>query len=72
MSLYFTNDTVVVCIDPPNLPESEIREYKFRFDSRFILLYDDGNLSRIHHIDDLIVRLYWLIFRNQFPELVYD
>ncbi|MCB9452657.1 MAG: hypothetical protein H6672_14560 [Anaerolineaceae bacterium] len=35
-------------------------------------LWADKNLSHENKIDDLIVRLYWLIFRNQFPELAYD
>lgn len=37
----------------------------------FVQLYDQNRLNN-NRIDDLIVRLYWLIFRNQFPELMYE
>jgi hypothetical protein len=39
-----------------------------------IRLYQEDMPTEINNnrIDDLIVRLYWLIFRNQFPELVYE
>lgn len=38
----------------------------------YVQLYGDNERSHTQRIDDLIVRLYWLIFRNQFPDLVYD
>ncbi len=37
----------------------------------FVQLVDENGLNN-NRIDDLIIRLYWLMFRNQFPELVYD
>lgn len=37
----------------------------------FVQLMENGQINN-NRIDDLIVRLYWLIFRNQFPELVYE
>ena len=42
------------------------------FPENIILNVVDENGINNNRIDDLIVRLYWLIFRNQFPELVYD
>ena len=38
---------------------------------KFVQLMESGQIIN-NHIDDLIVRLYWLIFQNQFPELVYE
>jgi hypothetical protein len=35
----------------------------------YIGLVDENGLNN-NRLDDLIVRLYWLIFRNQFPELI--
>ncbi len=37
----------------------------------YVQLVNENGLNH-NRIDDLIVRLYWLIFRNQFPELVYE
>jgi hypothetical protein len=39
-----------------------------------VRLYDAADPTEIDNrqIDYLIVRLYWLIFRNQFPDLVYE
>jgi len=37
----------------------------------YVQLVDENGLNH-NRIDDLIVRLYWLIFRKQCPELVYE
>ncbi|MDX2162996.1 MAG: hypothetical protein SF162_16895 [bacterium] len=37
-----------------------------------VQLYPDAAFSLMNRLDTLIVRLYWLIFRNQYPELVYE
>lgn len=37
-----------------------------------IQLYSDKALSLTNRIDNLVVRLYWLIFHTQRPELAYD
>lgn len=41
------------------------------FKNYYVNLMDENGLQN-KFIDNLIVRLYWLIFRNQFPELVYE
>lgn len=35
-----------------------------------VQLYPDADFSQMNRLDNLIVRLYWLIFRNQYPDLV--
>ena len=37
-----------------------------------IQLFEDEQLSWTNRVDNLVVRLYWLIFRNQIPDLEYD
>lgn len=40
--------------------------------TRPVQLYTDRTLSLTNRIDNLVVRLYWLIFHSQRPELAYD
>lgn len=35
-----------------------------------VQLYADKALSHMNRLDDLIVRLYWLIFRGQYPDMI--
>ena len=54
------NDKVLFALlDPSPLPE-----FWLRFDEPYVQLYGDSDRSETHRIDDLIVRLYWLIYRK--------
>lgn len=53
--------------DVPLMYDFENHPLELRVD-----LFEHDGLSSVNRIDDLIIRLYWLIFRNQFPELVYE
>jgi hypothetical protein len=48
------------CLDAEPLPASLPREYQ----ALAVQLYGDEVFSDTHRLDDLIVRLYWLIYRN--------
>ena len=39
-------------------------EFWLRFHEPYVQLYGDSDRSETHRIDDLIVRLYWLIYRK--------
>jgi len=54
------NDRVLFALlDPSPLPE-----FWLRFHEPYVQLYGDSDRSETHRIDDLIVRLYWLIYRK--------
>lgn len=50
---------------------SQAPDFVQKYHDMFVQLMENGQINN-NRIDDLIVRLYWLIFRNQFPELVYE
>ena len=68
------NDRVLIArLDDTPLPES-IRA-KFHQQGAMtepIQLFEDEQLSWTNRVDNLVVRLYWLIFRNQIPDLEYE
>ena len=58
-------------IDRPNdrvlfalLEPSPLPEFWLRFDEPHVQLYGDSDRPETHRIDDLMVRLYWLIYRK--------
>lgn len=59
--------TMIALMEDADLPSWSQPELVIR-------LYQEENRQVINfnRVDDLIVRLYWMIFRNQFPELVYE
>lgn len=50
---------------------SQAPDFIQKYKDMFVPLIENGQINN-NRIDDLIVRLYWLIFRNQFPDLVYE
>lgn len=46
------------------LEDVPIPDFWFRFQEPTVRLYGDEERSALHRQDDLVVRLYWLIFRN--------
>lgn len=46
-------------------------DFILHYQDLFIQLVEGGRVNN-NRIDDLIVRLYWLMFRVQFPELIYE
>jgi len=46
-------------------------EFILEYDDLFIQLMENGKVNN-NRIDDLIVRLYWLMFRVQFPQYLYE
>lgn len=58
-------------IDRPNdrvlfalLESTPLPEFWLRFDEPHVQLYGDSDRPETHRIDDLVVRLYWLIYRK--------
>jgi TIR domain len=54
------NDKVLFAL----LDETPLPEWWLRFHEPAVQLYGDSQRSETNRIDDLIVRLYWLIYRN--------
>ena len=54
------NDRVLFALLEP----SPLPEFWLRFHESHVQLYGDSDRSETHRIDDLIVRLYWLIYRK--------
>jgi hypothetical protein len=54
------NDKVLFALLEP----SPLPEFWLRFHEPYVQLYGDSDRSETHRIDDLIVRLYWLIYRK--------
>jgi len=62
------NRVVIAALDDTPLPDAVLAE---SVSPICVHLLDEQGLNS-NRIDDLIVRLYWLMFRNQCPELIYD
>jgi hypothetical protein len=54
------NDRVLFALLEP----SPVPEFWRRFHEPYLQLYSDRDRPESHRIDDLVVRLYWLIYRN--------
>ena len=54
------NDKVLFALLEP----SPLPEFWQRFHEPYVQLYGDSDRSETHRIDDLVVRLYWLIYRK--------
>lgn len=61
------NRVVIAGMDNGPIPD-----FMTNFGPAYYVQLVDKNGLNFSRIDDLIVRLYWLIFRNQYPELVYE
>jgi hypothetical protein len=58
--MHQVNDRVLFALlEPSPLPDAWLE-----FNEPYVQLYGDSNSSETHRIDDLIVRLYWLIYRK--------
>jgi hypothetical protein len=55
----FNDRVLFALLEPCDLPE-----FWMQFDEPCVQLYGDSERSEIHRIDDLVVRLYWLIYRK--------
>src|SRR5262249_39783191 len=54
------NDRVLFArLDPSPLPD-----FWLRYQEPFVQIYGDAERPKTHRIDDLVVRLYWLIYRK--------
>jgi hypothetical protein len=55
----FNDRVLFALLEPCNLPQ-----FWMEFQEPYVQLYGDSERSEIHRIDDLVVRLYWLIYRK--------
>ncbi|MBI5930734.1 MAG: toll/interleukin-1 receptor domain-containing protein [Chloroflexi bacterium] len=54
------------------MEDASIPDFILNLESAYYVQLVDENGLSLNRVDDIIVRLYWLIFRNQYPELVYE